>query len=342
LALAAEVVRPPGAVALRRIETIRLGQRVLGRNPLRRAGGEPEPDPATWRQLDLELHKAHGRLLYAALLRGPGWLEEHQVRVGGTVWLDMPEMGARGWAKVLALGPCPPIDPGPGQVVAGTFRHEPDDSALDVRVEGLAEPIGVTDTHPFWSEDRQAFVAVGRLRPGERVRTAALGVVAVTSVAHRPREAWVYNLEVHGEHVYQVSPLGLLVHNDNGGRPVFEVDGADPAQREWAENWWQGQQAGRPRVVTYDPEGAAARRTAAQQDVKTVRRYRAKLFANQIGSPDEYPPCSTEECIDPWVGHVSRDAQLNQGGRLQQFIRRHGVKPGDKFEVRIINWPPPP
>ena len=69
-----------------------------------------------------------------------------------------------GWGKVLALKPCPPIQPGPGQVVTATFKHEPDDNVLDVRVEGLAEPIGVTDTHPFWSEDRQAFVAVGKLR----------------------------------------------------------------------------------------------------------------------------------------------------------------------------------
>jgi hypothetical protein len=202
------------AARLRRIESIRLGERVLGRNPLG-AAGEPEPAPATWRRVDLELHKPSGRMLYAALLRGPDWLAQHKPEAGGTVWLDMPEIGAVGRARVAAVGPCPPIEPGPGHVVTATFKHEPDDSILDVRVEGLADPIGVTDTHPFWSEDRQTFVPVGKLRPGERVRTEALGVVPVTSISHRPREAWVYNLEVNGQHVYEVSQAGVLVHNVN-------------------------------------------------------------------------------------------------------------------------------
>jgi hypothetical protein len=206
------------AARLRRIETIRLGERVLGRNP-QGAAAEAEPDAASWRQIDLELRKPSGRLLYAGLLRGPEWLAAHKPEEGRKIWLEMPEMGAVGWATVTAVKPCPPIQLGPGQVVTGTFKHEPDDTALDVRVEGLAEPIGVTDTHPFWSEDRQAFVAVGKLRAGERVRTEALGVVTVTSITHRPREAWVYNLEVHGEHVYEVSLLGLLVHNVNNNTP---------------------------------------------------------------------------------------------------------------------------
>jgi hypothetical protein len=214
-ALASIAGQGAGAVVLRRIETIRLGQRVLGQNPLGGSGAEPEPDPAMWRQVDLELVKSQGRILYAVLLRNQAWLEEHRARVGGKLWLDMPEMGARGWAKVTAVGPCPPIEPGPGQVVTGTFQHQPDDSALDVRVSGLPEPIGVTTTHPFWSEDRRAFVAASELRRGERVRTAALGAVPVMSVTHRPREGWVYNLEVHGEHVYEVSPLGVLAHNNN-------------------------------------------------------------------------------------------------------------------------------
>src|SRR5262249_31398907 len=59
------------ASSLRRIESIRLGERVLGHNPQRRAdqAAEPEVDSATWRQINLELRKANGRLLYMGLLR---------------------------------------------------------------------------------------------------------------------------------------------------------------------------------------------------------------------------------------------------------------------------------
>jgi hypothetical protein len=222
--------RDEPAHGLRRIETIRVGQRVLGRNPQGAAAREAEPEAATWRQLELELRKANGRLLQAVLLRPVVWLEERQARVGGLLWLDLPRMGACGWAEVKAIRRCPEIEAGPGSVVTATFRHEPDDNVLEVRLEGQAEPIGVTDTHPWWSEDRQAFVAVGQLRVGERVRTAKSGVVRIAAVEHRPRTAWVYNLEVHGEHVYQVSALGVLVHNDNILPPLMEPPGGARVQ----------------------------------------------------------------------------------------------------------------
>lgn len=205
--------------SVRRIETIGVGDRVLGRNPLRQqVEHAAEPESATWRLLRLEMRKSNGRLLYVELLRPLSWLGQDKIRGGAQLRLDLPEMGAQGWANVTAIDPCPIIQPGPGQVVTGRFQHEPDDNILDVRVSGQAEPIGVTDTHPWWSEDRRAFVPVGQLRVGEKVRTSSLGVVAIASIQHRPREAWVYNLEVQGEHVYQVSDAGVLVHNQNQGK----------------------------------------------------------------------------------------------------------------------------
>jgi hypothetical protein len=203
---------------LQRIETIRPGQRMLGRNPLREEveRGE-EPEAATWRLIRLEMRKANSRQMRAEWLRPLPWLEKQQGHVGGRVRLDLPEMGAVGWATVIAIDPCPEIEPGPGSVVTGTFQHEPDDNLVDVRVEGLEAPIGCTDNHPFWSEDRSDFVPVGKLHPGERVRAAALGAVAVVSITPHPRESWVYNLEVQGEHVFQVSEAGVLVHNQCSG-----------------------------------------------------------------------------------------------------------------------------
>jgi hypothetical protein len=73
--------------------------------------------------------------------------------------------------------------------------------------------IGCTANHPFWSEDRQEFVEAGQLRPGERVRTRLDEIAHVVQVKPRPPTKWVYNLEVQGEHVYEVGPGGVLVHN---------------------------------------------------------------------------------------------------------------------------------
>jgi len=75
------------------------------------------------------------------------------------------------------------------------------------------DKIGCTANHPFWSEDRQEFVEAGHLQVGERVRTRLDEVAAVVSIKPRPPTAWVYNLEVQGEHVYEVGPNGTLVHN---------------------------------------------------------------------------------------------------------------------------------
>jgi hypothetical protein len=73
--------------------------------------------------------------------------------------------------------------------------------------------IGCTANHPFWSEDRQEFVEAGQLREGERVRTRLDEIAHVVQVKPRPPTKWVYNLEIQGEHVYEVGPGGVLVHN---------------------------------------------------------------------------------------------------------------------------------
>ena len=198
------------------IETIRVGQRVLGTNPNRDEVEEfEEPDPKTWRTIEVEQIKPSGKRLYATLLRPLEWIEEELDPETNTIDLDLPELGAEGEAKVLAIGPCPPIASGPGHLVTATFKHEPDGELLTVTVGN--DEIGCTANHPFWSEDRQEFVEAGQLRQGERVRTRLEQVAAVVAIKPRPPTQWVYNLEVQGEHVYEVGPRGVLVHNKCAG-----------------------------------------------------------------------------------------------------------------------------
>lgn len=197
------------------IEDIRLGQRVIGTNPLRDAhdAAAPDPDPATWRSIELRMTKNNGKLAKIALLRPTDWLRQAGARAGAEIDLNLPEMGVVGPATVVSVKACAPIADGPGNVVTGTFCHEPDDNLVDVRLDGLDTPIGCTETHPFWSSDRRAFVPAGKLKVGEHVKADDGRSIAVVSIRHRDRESLVYNLEVHGQHVYQVSELGILVHN---------------------------------------------------------------------------------------------------------------------------------
>ncbi|MGD9128508.1 MAG: polymorphic toxin-type HINT domain-containing protein [Planctomycetia bacterium] len=112
---------------------------------------------------------------------------------------------------MLRIEPCPPIEPGDGQVVTATFHHQAA-TTVDVHVEGLDTPIGCTGNHPFWSEDRQTFVRADALQPGEHLRTFT-DIAVVTRIAPRSDPTPVYNIEVQGEHVYHVAENGVLVHN---------------------------------------------------------------------------------------------------------------------------------
>ena len=148
------------------------------------------------------------------LLRRVELLERWCVVVGGLAYLDMPEMGAVGWARVLAIEPCPPLMPGRGCLVTGTFRHSRG-IVFDLVVEGEPKPIGVTELHPFWSEDRQMYVPASELRVGERLAGQDGRTPRVLSFTQRPESAPVYNIEVGGDHCYRVGEQGLLVHNSS-------------------------------------------------------------------------------------------------------------------------------
>ncbi|MEQ8790923.1 MAG: hypothetical protein RIC55_31965, partial [Pirellulaceae bacterium] len=157
----AVALQPPQSalVVSKSIENVRVGQRVPSKNPsgeFDRSLGD-EVDPPTWRRLELRAPKRDGTHADVVLLRPRWWLQQRAAEVGGTVYISVPECGIDGNAELLAVGPCPPVAPGEGRVVIGTFKHQ-SAAVIDVSVEGLEEPIGVTVNHPFWSDDRQDFV----------------------------------------------------------------------------------------------------------------------------------------------------------------------------------------
>ena len=98
------------------------------------------------------------------------------------------------------------------------------------RADGTVETITGTTIHPVWSVDRQEWVPLAELAQGEGLccDTESLGLGfpsslspkasgLVLSVSLSRVSQPVYNIEVHGEHVYQVGELGVLVHNVRGG-----------------------------------------------------------------------------------------------------------------------------
>jgi hypothetical protein len=197
-----------------RIEDLRVGERLASvKNP-----GEDfddslgdEVDAATWRKLTLKARKDDGTFCDIELLRPTWWIEEQSARTGAEVYVSVPECGIDDFAEVLAIESCPTLEEGKGPVVTGTFAHQSAE-VINIHVEGLDEPIGTTTNHPFWSDTRQDFIAAGDLHPGERLH-GIQGNPRITKILPRGPPEPVYNIEVFGEHVYQVSSSGLLVHN---------------------------------------------------------------------------------------------------------------------------------
>lgn len=179
-----------------------------------------------WRVIHFLLTRLDGDKVRIWLARPTWWLEEEQVKVGGKYEFDMEEVGAVGTADVVAIDECqqPPNRQNEHhRLVTGKFKHQAK-NVIDLYVEGQDEPIGTTANHPFWSEDRQAFVEAGSLRPGENLLNVDGQRVQVITHSPRPGPYTVYNLEVDGEHVYRVGEDGVLVHNacsGTSGNSVF-------------------------------------------------------------------------------------------------------------------------
>ena len=198
------------------IEEIQVGDRVLAESPTGEEDTEfgSEIIPADWRKLTLRAPKRDWTVAEVVLLRPLTWLNEQHGEVGGTVFISVPECGIDGNAQVLAIDACPAIPSGSGRVVTGTFLHQAR-STITLTIAGQSEPIECTGNHPFWSEDCQAFVRADSLQPNETLRTAN-GFTTVESWTPDLNPTPVYNIEVHGAHVYHVGTHGVVVHNGTG------------------------------------------------------------------------------------------------------------------------------
>lgn len=212
--------RAATSVTSQSIETIRLGQRVLGQNPLWEGAEVVDPDVQSWRRIALRMNLEQGDVLNIELLRPLWWIHAHEVRAGELMDLHLEELGASGPAQVIEIGLCPAIDVGPGSVVTGTFAHTTTQGLVRLSLSGSNEPILVTPSHSFWSETRQDFVPAEDLKPDEELLRYDDTTIALQSIEYVNSDVPVFNIEVHGQHVYHVSTAGVLVHNSCYQTPI--------------------------------------------------------------------------------------------------------------------------
>ena len=172
-----------------------------------------------------------------------GWhfFPQHSIEAGKLLPMNIEELQVHGSAMVTAVDDCPEIADGEGSVVTARFITREVNTIARVTVARLSKASNLTQAeqrklsgsewanlaelglaeietlegtpiHPIWSVDRNDWVPLGELTEGETLQ-AASGIATVLSLALVTCSLPVYNIEVHGEHVYQVGELGLLVHN---------------------------------------------------------------------------------------------------------------------------------
>ena len=199
------------------IEDVPLGARIPTKNPRPWEYDDslPDPDQATWAKLSITMFRTDGGIVDAELIRPRSWIESVGIEAGKLLPLNIEELQVRGSALVTSIDDCPEIADGQGSVVTARFCTREVHTIARVEIlgpDGEMEVLEGTTIHPIWSKDRQDWVPLGELDQGETL-LAADGSVVVASLTILNQPVPVYNIEVHGEHVYQVGKLGVLVHN---------------------------------------------------------------------------------------------------------------------------------
>jgi|GEM_PF-4251861 len=207
------------------IEQIQVGERVAFTiNPTEGLDTSLGMDvnPRTWRKITLRTESGSHEIV---LLRPESWIKQHQADSESTLKLAIPEVGVDGLVDVISNDPCPPITAGEGRIVISTFTHVAPET-ICMYLDGLAEPIRCTPNHITWSAEHRDFVEAHELQPGHMVLCDD-GIRTIARVDRIAEPIRVYNLEIQGQHVYQVSSLGMLMHNAS----PFGGDGANALTR---------------------------------------------------------------------------------------------------------------
>jgi hypothetical protein len=227
-----------------KIEDIQLGQRILTKNPIQdEALYESANDGFSgWKQISLEVRHASGSVVDVDLLRPMEWIERNNVTVGQRFSFELTEIEIDGYGVVRSIFDAPDVDPGLGSVITGKFVTRAVSDLVRVTLVDGTQITG-TSKHPVWSPEVADWRGLGEFQPGHCMQSRD-GLVTVVSVEFLPDAAPVYNFEVAGEHVYEITELGILVHNAAGWdcsefldlrrRALAALDGGTPLSK--AEN----------------------------------------------------------------------------------------------------------
>ncbi|WP_010582417.1 Hint domain-containing protein [Schlesneria paludicola] len=171
----------------------------------------PEPDESSWVRLTMEWRKTDGGIVDAELLRPRNWVASSHLEIGSVFKVFSTELELNGIAEITTISPCPPLSTGDGEVVTGRFVTRRADETVRITFE-TGDTLEGSKSHPIWSPAIKDWVPMEEWAAGDAV-LGREGWITVTSVEARNESLPLYNIEVRGEHVYEVTQAGILVHN---------------------------------------------------------------------------------------------------------------------------------
>ncbi|GGY76758.1 hypothetical protein GCM10010327_03480 [Streptomyces nitrosporeus] len=179
-----------------------------------------------------------------------------EVTAGSVVWATDPVTGRTEARRVERLI---------------TTHEDKDFTRLVFRTPTGPAVVTATDTHPFWSTDREAWIDAGDVRPGAGLRTDEGTALTVASVSRHTLRQTTHDLTVNGIHTYYVlaGTTPVLVHNqtpcdpwtsekkyDEDGHPVdgtrIPTDDALDAAEKWLGPGYYEPVPGSGRFVSKD------------------------------------------------------------------------------------------
>lgn len=163
----------------------------------------------------MEISKRDGTIVDSELLRPRSWVESQQAAPGSEIPIFSDELELKGLARVIALSDCPPLAEGDGEVITGRFVTRQVEMTVVMQFSN-GETLEGTAVHPIWSPEREEWLPMAEFHAGDAV-LGRDGWLTIRSIEFRYQTVPVYNLEVHGEHVYQVTNDAVLVHNGGPG-----------------------------------------------------------------------------------------------------------------------------
>ncbi len=145
------------------------------------------------------------------MLRSAEWVAQNNLEEGNWFSFLLTEIEIEGRGYVTRIEDASDISLGSGSLVTGRFATRNASDRVCVTFADGTSLIG-TAHHPIWSPDTGDWCGLGELRQGARVKTRD-GFAVISNVERLCDSAPVYNIEVDSEHVYEVTELGILVHN---------------------------------------------------------------------------------------------------------------------------------